>query len=219
MYELVLITDKYSIKRHSIKLFQNSGWHITTVGYPSTQEQAAFPRNAVILFYLERWSEEHQLTIERLSLQWLVCVLGNGIPFEAQEKVWQSKIIDYFPIELPRSILLKKINRLVQAKQSKIMQYSGVSFDQTQGVLKKANLRIHLSKLENELVSILFQNLEKYVSRNTILEKVWPIGVFASDDALDVLIRRVRYKIQPVGLLILVKRGFGYQLNIVESLT
>ena len=71
-----------------------------------------------------------------------------------------------------------------------------ISYDMDKLVLMKNNTPIELTALELKLVNLLFVNINKVVSRNVILDKIWDwTGNYVDDHTVTVYFKRIREKI------------------------
>ena len=62
-------------------------------------------------------------------------------------------------------------------------------------VLKKDNIIIELTALELKLVNLLFININKVVSRNVILDKIWDwTGNYVDDHTITVYFKKNKRK-------------------------
>ena len=80
--------------------------------------------------------------------------------------------------------------------------------------LYKNSQEIKLTKLEFEILKILFSNPKKVFTREEILSYIWDsAGNFVNDNTLTVTIKRLRSKIgDKDGNIIQTVRGVGYKL-------
>lgn len=81
-------------------------------------------------------------------------------------------------------------------------------------VLEFRGKKLELSKNEFSLLSCLVKNINKIVSRDTLLEILWNDTEFIDDNTLSVNVTRVRKKLLEMGIrdVIETKRGHGYML-------
>lgn len=81
-------------------------------------------------------------------------------------------------------------------------------------VLEFRGKKLELSKNEFSLLSCLVKNINKIVSRDTLLEILWNDTEFIDDNTLSVNVTRVRKKLLEIGIrdAIETKRGHGYML-------
>ena len=117
-------------------------------------------------------------------------------------------------------ILLVKIERLLkrsmdnQTNQNKI-DCGKFILNISKSVIEKGNETIELTKNELKILHFLVLNKGKIVSRNDIMDYLWDSESFVDDNTLTVNIKRLRTKLEEVGLkdLIETKRGLGYILK------
>lgn len=75
---------------------------------------------------------------------------------------------------------------------------------------------VPLTSLELKLLHLLFLNLNKVVSRNTILDKIWEwTGNDVDDHTVTVYLRRIREKIGSD--VIVTVKGIGYRIDEDEK--
>lgn len=74
--------------------------------------------------------------------------------------------------------------------------------------------KVELTKNENKILYILFQNKGKIVSRDKIIKALWQDEEFVDDNTLTVNINRLRKKLEEIGAkdYLQTKRGQGYIL-------
>ena len=117
-------------------------------------------------------------------------------------------------------ILLAKIERLLQrsnasqANQDKI-DCGEFILNISKSLIEKNDKSIELTKNELKILHYLVLNKGKIVSRNEIIDYLWDSESFVDDNTLTVNIKRLRTKLEEVGLkdLIETKRGLGYILK------
>ena len=79
-------------------------------------------------------------------------------------------------------------------------------------ILMKNNNPIALTALELKLINLLFDNLNKVVSRNAILDKIWDwTGNYVDDHTVTVYFKRIREKIGTD--IITTIKGIGYRID------
>ena len=117
-------------------------------------------------------------------------------------------------------ILLAKIERLLkrsmdnQTNQNKI-DCGKFILNISKSVIEKGNETIELTKNELKILHFLVLNKGKIVSRNDIMDYLWDSESFVDDNTLTVNIKRLRTKLEEIGLKdeIETKRGLGYILK------
>ena len=117
-------------------------------------------------------------------------------------------------------ILLAKIERLLKrsysgnVSQDKI-DYGKFILNLSKSIIEKDGKIVELTKNEFKILHYLVLNKEKIVSRNEIMDYLWESENFIDDNTLTVNIKRLRNKLEEIGLndVIETKRGQGYILK------
>ncbi|MBP3462933.1 MAG: response regulator transcription factor [Clostridia bacterium] len=120
---------------------------------------------------------------------------------------------DYITKPFSTKELMARVNRiLLRSKKKSIIKIKDISFDMDKLVLMKDTTPIELTALELKLVNLLFNNLNKVVSRNLILDKIWDwTGNYVDDHTVTVYFKRIREKIGTD--IITTIKGMGYRID------
>lgn len=120
---------------------------------------------------------------------------------------------DYITKPFSTKELMARVNRiLLRFKKKSIIKIKDISFDMDKLVLMKDTTPIELTALELKLVNLLFNNLNKVVSRNVILDKIWDwTGNYVDDHTVTVYFKRIREKIGTD--IITTIKGMGYRID------
>ena len=117
-------------------------------------------------------------------------------------------------------ILLAKINGLLKRnkKSDKKMQdidCDGFKLNIAERVIKKDDRKIELTKNEYTILYYLCINRGRIVSRDEIMDYLWESEEFIDDNTLSVNVKRLRGKLEELGLVdrIETRRGQGYILK------
>ena len=116
-------------------------------------------------------------------------------------------------------ILLAKINGLLKRnkkteKEIQKIDCDGFLLSIAERVIEKEEQKIELTKNEYTILYYLAKNRGKIVSRDEIMDYLWESEEFIDDNTLNVNIKRLRTKLEELGLVdkIETRRGQGYIL-------
>ncbi|QQK07019.1 response regulator transcription factor [Miniphocaeibacter halophilus] len=119
------------------------------------------------------------------------------------------------PFEI--QVLIAKIKALLRRTyefelSNSILEYKGVILDTDNMTVKYEEKVESLTKNEFLILEILMENINKVISRNRIMDKLWNTDSFIDDNTLTVNINRLRKKLELIGIqdLIKTKKGMGY---------
>ena len=120
---------------------------------------------------------------------------------------------DYITKPFSTKELMARVNKiLMRTKKQRVITIGEVSFDTDKLVLYNGKNRIDLTPLELKIVNLLFSNLNKVVTRSTLLDKIWEwTGNDVDDHTVTVYLNRIREKID-ADIIITVK-GIGYRID------
>jgi len=117
-------------------------------------------------------------------------------------------------------ILLAKINGLLKRnknddKETQKIDCDGFLLNIAERVIEKDDKKIELTKNEYTILYYLAKNKGKVVSRDEIMDYLWESEEFIDDNTLSVNIKRLRGKLEELGLVdrIETRRGQGYLLK------
>ena len=117
-------------------------------------------------------------------------------------------------------ILLAKINGLLKRSKDSdatqtLIDCREFVLDISKSIIENGNNKIELTKNELKILHYLVMNRGKIVSRDEIMDYLWDSESFIDDNTLTVNIKRLRLKLEELGVkdIIETKRGQGYILN------
>ena len=117
-------------------------------------------------------------------------------------------------------ILLAKVSGLLKRSQSMELcqnkiNYNGLILDISKSIIEKENEKIELTKNELKIFHFLLLNKDKIISRDELMDYLWESESFIDDNTLSVNIKRLRNKLEELGMkdCIETKRGQGYILK------
>ena len=109
--------------------------------------------------------------------------------------------------------LIARINKiLLRNKKNSTIKIKDIEFDIDKMVVYKDWKEINLTSLELKILNLLFMNLNKVVTRNYIIEKIWEwTGNDVNDNTVTVYLKRIREKL--VTDIIITIKGIGYRID------
>ena len=109
--------------------------------------------------------------------------------------------------------LIARINKiLLRNKKNSIIKVKDIEFDIDKMVVYRDGKEINLTSLELKILNLLFLNLNKVVTRNYIIEKIWEwTGNDVNDNTVTVYLKRIREKL--VTDIIITIKGIGYRID------
>ena len=117
-------------------------------------------------------------------------------------------------------ILLAKINGLLKRnkkteKEIQKIDCDGFLLNIAERVIEKEEQKLELTKNEYTILYYLAKNRGKIVSRDEIMDYLWESEEFIDDNTLSVNVKRLRGKLEELGLMdrIETRRGQGYILK------
>lgn len=129
---------------------------------------------------------------------------------------------DYITKPFSYDLLLAKLKGVIRRAYGSYSEYvnneiyelSGLFIYINENSIEYKNKKIELSKREFHLLYCLAKNINKIVSRETLLEALWNDTEFVDDNTLSVNITRLRKRLEDIGVkeAIETKRGQGYML-------
>ena len=114
--------------------------------------------------------------------------------------------------------LTSRIKNIIKRKNKlQTIIVNNILFDEQNNVLIKNGNPVALTALEYKILAILFENVNKVVAREHLLERIWDISSnFVNDNTLTVYIKRIREKIEDDPnnpKIIKTIRGMGYKIE------
>lgn len=126
---------------------------------------------------------------------------------------------DYVSKPFNIALLLARINRLLKNKnednKTENLCFKGIEVIEENHIVKIDEDVIELSPKEYELLVYFMKNLERVISRDTLLRVIWGGDYFGDTRTVDTHINRLRNKLKSYATYLKTVRGFGYKLGEV----
>ena len=124
---------------------------------------------------------------------------------------------DYITKPFSTKELIARMNKiLLREKKNIVIRIKDIEFDLDKMVVYKDKKEIKLTSLELKILSLLFSNLNKVVTRNDIIDKIWEwTGNDINDNTVTVYLKRIREKLD-TDIIITIK-GIGYRIDEDEK--
>ncbi len=121
---------------------------------------------------------------------------------------------DYITKPFSTKELLARISKiLLRHQNTNKIKVKNITFDIEKMVVYRDLQPIEFTSLELKLLHLLFLNIGKVVSRNTILDSIWQwTGNEVDDHTITVYLKRIREKLGNNNIIITVK-GIGYRID------
>lgn len=119
-----------------------------------------------------------------------------------------------------RRIELEKTQRVVSDQEEKleqVIQFGDISIHLNSKMVFIKENEMGITPYEYNMLVYLFENKEKAVSREEILERVWGYNSEVETRAADDTVKRLRKKLSDSNVAIETVWGFGFRLNIKEK--
>lgn len=124
---------------------------------------------------------------------------------------------DYITKPFSTKELIARMKKIIlRTKKNQIIEIKDIKFDIDKMVVYRNQEKIEFTSLEIKILHLLFMNLNKVVTRNEIIDKIWEwTGNDVNDNTVTVYLKRIREKLQ-TDIIITIK-GIGYRIDENEK--
>ncbi len=124
-------------------------------------------------------------------------------------KAFEMGASDYITKPFRTLELIARLNRILNKKTIKVKD---ITFDMNKMIVYKNDKVINLTSLELKILNLLFNNINKVVSRDKIIENIWEwTGNDVNDNTVTVYMKRIREKLGSD--IIVTIKGLGYRID------
>ena len=124
---------------------------------------------------------------------------------------------DYITKPFSTKELIARMNKiLLREKKNYVFKVKNIEFNLDKMIVYKDKKEVTLTSLELKILSLLFTNLNKVVTRNNIIDKIWEwTGNDVNDNTVTVYLKRIREKLD-TDIIVTIK-GIGYRIDEDEK--
>ena len=113
--------------------------------------------------------------------------------------------------------VLNRSHPLSHPQQPSTVCFEGLVIDLDKKTVTVDGEQVALTKTEFEMLCLLVTHRGQVLSRQQVLDSIWPRDVIVTDRTVDVNIARMRKKIGRYGSLVVSRQGFGYIFENYEK--
>ena len=124
-------------------------------------------------------------------------------------KAFEMGASDYITKPFRTLELIARLNRILNKK---IIKVKDITFDMNKMIVYKNDKVVNLTSLELKILNLLFNNINKVLSRDKIIESIWEwTGNDVNDNTVTVYMKRIREKLGSD--IIVTIKGLGYRVD------
>lgn len=124
---------------------------------------------------------------------------------------------DYVSKPFNIALLMARIKRLLKVRENtndnNVIKFKNIEIDTEKHLVKIDGFNIDLSPKEYELLVYFIKNIDKVISRETLLRIVWGGEYFGDTRTVDTHINRLRNKLGEYANYLKTVRSFGYKFG------
>ncbi len=219
--KVLLIEDDQSIFEMIQERFIN--WEMDIVGPPDFQRVMDYfieqkPQLVIIDIQLPSYDGFHWCREIRLISNVPIIFLSSRDHPMDTVMAMQMGADDFIQKPFHMDVLLAKVQAILRRtydytkEQADLVRWNNATVDYSKGTVVLDEHSCELTKNELIILRLLLQQVDKVVSREELMRKLWDDERFVNDNTLTVNINRLRIKLEEIGLneVIITKKGLGY---------
>lgn len=214
MNKILLIEDNYMIVKAIVYLLKQNDFDVQvsynlndSLNYLSSDIDVVIldlmlPDGDGLAFYKTHLKNKHTIILTAKDDEDIVVdAIDSGVdeyiikPFRAKE-------------------LVSRINKIIRKKEEKnIIQKDNIIINLDSSQVFVNNKEVYFTSLEYKILVLLFQNFNRVITRDILIDKIWDItGKIVNDNTLSVYIKRIREKLNNDSIIKTIK-GIGYRVD------
>ncbi len=225
MYYILVVDDEPSVQRELRSLLENAGYRADIVeDFTCIPEYVQKVRPDLILLDVALPGADGITLCSKIRMMSDVPIIfiTSQSSSSAELECMMTGGDDFIEKPYRPAVLLAHIaavlRRVSGRSQNKVLVFHGIVLDLLDGTIQYEKKKVELSKNELHILSYFFTHKGEIVSREDLMNALWDNESFVDDNTLSVNIRRIRRKLEDIGIkdLIQTKRGMGYRLKMRE---
>lgn len=222
---IAVVDDDRELTRYLVAALPDDGFTVEAFGNGAAVK-TALARNTYDAVVID-WNMPGETGIE--IVRWGTSMLPHPPPFLMMtSRSDEADIVagleagasDFIvkPVSIP--VLRARVTAAVRERsrffQRAVMKFDGYTIDRPMQTITLDDELIRLTQMEFQLAALLFDNLDRPLSRTYLLAEVWSAAAGVETRTLDVHVSRIRNKLRlgPENLYVLqTVFGFGYRLS------
>jgi DNA-binding response OmpR family regulator len=222
MTRILLIEDNNRLAKYVVIGLTRAGFSVDAVGCAEDGEEAManLSYEAIVLDVGLPGADGFSLLSKMRGKGNNTFVLLLTARDEVQDRVFglTEGADDYLVKPFAMDELVARIRNLLRRPRTsigKVLIQGNVQFDIVARELSVKGNRIHLSRRELDALELLLRRSGRVVSKRTMEEAIYPFGEEIASNTIEVLIHRIRKRMQDADANIAIRtlRGIGYILN------
>ncbi len=223
MHHILIIDDDLIIQRELKLLLQNAGYRVTVAEEfdAITSFIGTVCPDLIILDISLPHVDGIKLCSEiRMNYEIPIIFVTSQNSSSVELECMMTGGDDFIEKPYRPALLLAHIAAVLRRikKDEEIIYYGDLELNMAAAKLKYHNQLTDLSKNELHILHYFFTNKGRVISREDLMNTLWDNESFVDDNTLSVNIKRIRNKLELIGItdLIQTKRGIGYELHNEE---
>lgn len=219
--KILLVEDDQSIFEMIQERFK--GWQMQVIGPSNFQKVMDYfveerPQLVIIDIQLPAFDGFHWCReIRMVSKVPIIFLSSRDHPMD-MVMAMQMGADDFIQKPFHMDVLLAKVQAILRRtydyteEQTNLIRWNYATVDYAKGTVLLGENSCELTKNELFILRVLLQQVDKIVSREELMRKLWDDERFVNDNTLTVNVNRLRIKLEEIGLreVIVTKKGLGY---------